>query len=73
MSWPEEANDEAQGQREAVAILAEVIKMSKISMRVFVMAALLVTSLNCCMAGTYTANTEKFNIQVTSDEAVRLL
>ena len=46
------------------------IKMSKISIHVFVMAAFLVTSLNCCMAGTYTANIEKFNIEVTSDEAV---
>ena len=44
--------------------------MSKISMHVFVIAALLVASLNCCMAGTYTANIEKFNIEVTSDEAV---
>lgn len=44
--------------------------MSKISMHVFVMAAFLVTSLNCCMAGTYTANIEKFKIEVTSDEAV---
>lgn len=70
MSWPEGANDEGQGQREAVAILAEAIKMSKISMHVFVMAAFLVTSLNCCMAGTYTANIEKFKIEVTSDEAV---
>ena len=53
-----------------MAILAEAMKMSKISMHVFVMAAFLVTSLNCCMAGTYTANLEKFNIEVTSDEAV---
>jgi len=44
--------------------------MSKITMHVFVMVALLVTSLNCCMAETHTANIEKFNIQVTSDEAV---
>lgn len=44
--------------------------MSKISMLVLVIAAILVTSLNCCTAGTYTANIEKFNIQVTSDEAV---
>lgn len=44
--------------------------MSRIQMPVFVMAAVLVTSLNCCMAGTYTTNIEKFNIQVTSDEAV---
>ena len=34
------------------------------------LAAFLVTSLNCCMAGTYTANIEKFNIEATSDEAV---
>jgi len=53
-----------------VAILAEVIKMSKTSMHVFVMAAFLVTSLNCCTAGTYTANIEKFNMEATSDEAV---
>jgi len=39
-------------------------------MRVFVMAAILVTSLNCCVAETYTANIEKFNTQVTSDEVV---
>lgn len=45
-------------------------KMSRIPMPVFVMAAFLVTSLNCCMAETYAASTEKFNIQVTSDEAV---
>lgn len=37
---------------------------------IFMLAAFLVTSLNCCIAGTYTANIEKFNIQVTSDEAV---
>jgi hypothetical protein len=49
---------------------SERLKMSKTLMHVFVMAAFLVTSLNCCMAGTYTANIEKFNIQVTSDEAV---
>jgi hypothetical protein len=54
----------------AGGVLEERIKMNKISMHVFVMAAFLVTSLNCCMAGTYTANIEKFNIQVTSDEAV---
>ena len=39
-------------------------------MHVFVMVALLVTSLTCCMAETYTANIEKFKIEVTSDEAV---
>ncbi|VVB62456.1 Uncharacterised protein [uncultured archaeon] len=44
--------------------------MSRISMHVFVMAAFLVTSLNCCMAETYTANIEKFKIEVTSEEAV---
>jgi hypothetical protein len=38
----------------------------------FVLAAFLATSLNCCMAATHTANIEKFNIQVTSDEAVLL-
>jgi hypothetical protein len=44
--------------------------MSKITMHVFVMAAFLATSLSCCMAETHTANIEKFNIQVMSDEAV---
>lgn len=44
--------------------------MSKFSIHVLVIAAFLVSSLNCCMAGTYTANIEKFNIEVTSDEAV---
>lgn len=38
----------------------------------FVLAAILATSLNCCMAATYTANVGNFNIQVTSDEAVEL-
>lgn len=47
-------------------------RMSKISIHVFVMAAFLVTSLNCCMAGTYTADIEKFSIEATSDEAVDL-
>ena len=65
MSWPEEANDDDQDQRRLWQILAEVTTMSKISMLVLVMAAFLVTSLNCCMAGTYTANIEKFNIEPT--------
>ncbi len=38
----------------------------------FVLAAILATSLNCCMAATYTANVGNFNIQVTSDEAVQI-
>lgn len=42
--------------------------MDKIS--IFMLAAFLVTSLNFCMAGTYTANIEKFKIEVTSDGAV---
>lgn len=44
--------------------------MSKILM--FVLAAFLATSLNCCMAATHTANIEKFNIKVTSDEPVNI-
>jgi hypothetical protein len=42
--------------------------MDKILM--FVLAVFLATSLNCCVAETHTANIEKFNIQVTSDEVV---
>jgi hypothetical protein len=44
--------------------------MDKILM--FVLAAFLATSVNCCMAQTHTANIEKFNIQVKSDEAADL-
>jgi hypothetical protein len=42
--------------------------MDKILM--FLLVAFLATSMNFCMAQTHTANLEKFNIQVTSDEAV---
>ena len=44
--------------------------MDKIFM--FVLAAFLATSLNCCMGETHTANIGKFNIQVMSDEAVKI-
>ncbi|MFB3764539.1 MAG: hypothetical protein ACE14P_04745 [Methanotrichaceae archaeon] len=42
-------------------------------MPMLILAAILATSLNSCTAETYTANIEKFNIQVTSDEAVEIL
>ncbi len=45
--------------------------MDKIIM--FMLAVFLMTSLNCCMAETHKANLDKFNIQVTSDEAVEIL
>ena len=41
-------------------------------MRILALVAVLAISFNCCMAKTYTANTEKFNIQVTSDEPVQI-
>lgn len=43
-------------------------KTSRIPMPVFVMAVFIVTSLNCCMAGAFTASVERFNIEVTNDE-----
>jgi len=45
--------------------------MDKILM--FMFAALLAISLDCCVAETYTANIDNFNIQVTSDEPVEFL
>ncbi len=44
--------------------------MDKILILAF--ATVLAISFNCCMAKTYSANLEKFNIQVTSDEPVQI-